>query len=195
MQLGLFFDQTRCTGCYACQVACKDWHGVPAGPANWMKVARIEEGKFPHRFAAYVVNMCYHCADPPCVAVCPAQAINKREEDGVVIVDSEKCEGGALCDLCSEVCPYRAPQFGAEENPKMYKCDFCLDRLTQGKLPICVAACPTRALDWGPLDELRHKYGDVREAPGFPYSKEIQPSILFKPKKMASPYVGPDTTK
>lgn len=99
MQLGFFFDQTRCTGCYTCQVACKDWHDIPAGPASWMKVTHVEEGKFPHLFAAYLVNPCYHCADPPCIPVCPAEAISKREEDGVVIVDREKCKEAARCGI------------------------------------------------------------------------------------------------
>lgn len=99
MQLGFFFDQTRCTGCYTCQVACKDWHDIPAGPASWMKVTHIEEGKFPHLFAAYLINPCYHCDDPPCIPVCPAEAISKREEDGVVIVDREKCKEATRCGI------------------------------------------------------------------------------------------------
>jgi len=99
VQLGFFFDQTRCTGCYACQVACKDWHDIPAGPSSWMRVTHIEEGKFPHLFAAYLINMCYHCADPPCIPVCPAEAITKRDEDGVVVVDREKCKETARCGI------------------------------------------------------------------------------------------------
>jgi len=105
MQLGFFFDQTRCTGCYTCQVACKDWHDIPAGPASWMRVTHIEEGKFPHLFAAYMVNQCYHCADPPCIPVCPAEAISKREEDGVVIVDREKCKEAARCGIIKNTIP------------------------------------------------------------------------------------------
>lgn len=98
MQLGFFFDQTRCTGCYTCQVACNDWHNVPAG-SSWMRVTHVEEGKFPHLFAAYVINTCYHCAEPPCIPVCPAQAISKREGDGLVVVDREKCKESARCGI------------------------------------------------------------------------------------------------
>lgn len=62
MQLGFYFDQTRCVGCFACAVACKDWHDIPAGPVNWMKVQCIEEGTFPHLFVAYIIRTCY-CYD------------------------------------------------------------------------------------------------------------------------------------
>jgi NADPH-dependent glutamate synthase beta subunit-like oxidoreductase len=105
MQLGFFFDQTRCTGCYACQVACKDWHDIPAGPASWIRVTHIEEGKFPNLFAAYLINPCFHCADPPCISVCPAEAITKREEDGVVIVDREKCKEANRCGIIKNLIP------------------------------------------------------------------------------------------
>jgi anaerobic dimethyl sulfoxide reductase subunit B (iron-sulfur subunit) len=61
-------------------------------------------------------------------------------------------------------------------------CNFCLDRLEERKKPICVAGCPMRALDSGPLEELKAKYGDAREAEGLAYSDELKPSVLFKPK-------------
>jgi len=75
-----------------------------------------------------------------------------------------------------------APQFGGEDNAKMQKCDFCLDRLAQSQKPICVEACPMWALDFGPLEQLKAKYGDRNEAVGFVYATEIKPSIIFKPK-------------
>ena len=64
----------------------------------------------------------------------------------------------------------------------MQKCDLCLDRLEEGKKPICVAGCPMRALDADPLEELKAKYKDITEAVGFTYSTELKPSIVFKPK-------------
>ena len=105
-QLGFYIDQTRCTGCYACIVACKDWHDIPAGPASWMKVSTIEKGKFPDLFVAFRPNPCYHCVDAPCVAVCPVGAITKREDNGIVVVDREKCIGQDSCGHpCSIECP------------------------------------------------------------------------------------------
>jgi anaerobic dimethyl sulfoxide reductase subunit B (iron-sulfur subunit) len=84
--------------------------------------------------------------------------------------------------MCLVACPYGAPQFGAEDNPKMQKCDFCLEEWAQGKQPICVRSCTMRALDAGPIEELRAKYGDVREAEGFSYYEKSEPNIIFKPK-------------
>ena len=183
MQLAFYVDQTRCTGCYTCVVACKDWHDVPAGPASWIRVITIEKGKYPNPFVAFLPVTCYHCAAPACIDVCPPNAISKREEDGIVIVDAEACLGKDSCGgLCLEACPYGAPQFGAEDNPKIQKCDLCLDRWAEGKQPICVAGCPMRALDAGPIEEMKAKYGQGQQAVGFTYNDKIHPSVVFKPK-------------
>ncbi len=186
MGWGFYFDQTRCTNCFACVVACKDWHNVPAGPASWIRVESIEEGWYPNLRVSFLVRCCYHCADPSCVRVCPVRAIKKRQDNGIVVVDQEACLGKDKCRLCSEACPYDAPQFGAEDNAKMQKCDLCLERLLEGLKPICVAACPMRALDAGPIDELISRYSGVKEAEGFVYSFEHKPSIIFKPKIKSS---------
>ena len=182
MQYGFYVDQTRCTGCFTCVVACRDWHNVPAGPASWIRVKTVEKGKYPDLFVAFLPIACYHCDHPACIPACPVDAITKRDEDGIVIVDSEICLG-AGCQLCLEACPYDTPQFGPEEDAKMQKCDLCIDRWAEGKKPVCVDGCPTWALDAGPLDELRAKYGDVRDTEGFVYSKDLAPSVTFKPKK------------
>jgi len=115
--------------------------------------------------------------------VCPINAITKHELNGVVVIDREACLGRDNCDMCLQACPYDAPQFGAEENAKMQKCDFCLERLADNKKPACVDACPMRALDAAPIEELRAKYGDIKETEGFTFSDEVIPSIVFKPKK------------
>ncbi|MFC2035526.1 4Fe-4S dicluster domain-containing protein [Chloroflexota bacterium] len=183
MQIGFYFDQTRCTGCYTCVVACKDWHDVSAGPASWIRLVTIEKGKYPYLFVAFLAATCYHCSQPACVSNCPVGAISKRRQDGIVVVDRETCLGKDNCDMCLEACTYEAPQFGAEENAKMQKCDLCLSRLIRNKKPICVDACPMRALDIGPVEELQARYGDIREAEGFACSEGLIPSIVFKPKK------------
>jgi len=182
MQLAFYFNQTRCTGCYTCVVACKDWHDVPAGPASWIRVKTIERGKYPNPFLAYLASPCYHCAEPDCIAACPVNAISKRKEDGIVVVDREACLGKNSCELCLEACPYDAPQFGAEENAKMQKCDLCIERWSEGKKPICVDACPTRAMDAGPMDEMVAKYGQPGDAAGFTYDEKMKPSVVSKPK-------------
>ncbi len=183
-QLGIYFDQTRCTGCYTCVVACKDWYNLEAGSVNYMQVRVIEKGTFPDLFAAYLARPCYHCQEPPCLRVCPSQAITKRDTDGIVVVDRDQCLGKKECpQKCLKACPWKAPQFGPAVEDKMQKCQLCWERLEEGKQPICVEACPMFALEVGPLDELRRKYGEVTEAEGFEYRKRFGPSVVFKPKK------------
>ena len=101
MQLGFYFDQTRCIGCFTCCVACKDWNDIPAGPAHWRRVSCLEEGEYPKLFVAYLSGACYHCIDPVCVSVCPAKAISKREEDSIVVVDKDKCREATPCGIIS----------------------------------------------------------------------------------------------
>jgi anaerobic dimethyl sulfoxide reductase subunit B len=185
MQYGMYINANRCMGCFACVVACKDWHDLPAGPASWIRVKTIEKGRYPDLYVAFLPQLCYHCAHPPCLDLCPVGAITKRPEDGLVIVDREICLGKKECGQCLEACPYGAPQFGSEDNPKMQKCDLCLDRLDRGEKPVCVLSCPMEALAVGPLEALRSEYGDIREAEGFTYSETTGPSVTFKPKKDA----------
>jgi anaerobic dimethyl sulfoxide reductase subunit B (iron-sulfur subunit) len=183
MQIGFYFDQTRCTGCSACRVACKDWHDVPAGQVNYMRINYTEKGRCPNVFVAYTVGPCFHCLDPVCMPACPVGAISKRAEDGIVVVDREACLGNEACDeKCLKACPYDAPQFGPEPGAKMQKCNYCLDRHLNGQKPVCVEACPTRAMDAGPLEELEKKYTRVQEAVGFSYSKRTAPAVVMRPK-------------
>ncbi len=183
MQMAFYFDQTRCTGCYTCIVACKDWHDVPAGPASRRRVATIEKGHFPDLFVAHLSTACYHCASPACSAACPVGAITKRESDGIVLVDRAACLGHNHCDSCLQVCPYESPQFGAEPNAKMQMCDFCVDRLAEGKSPTCVASCPIEALEAGAMTDVQLKKDAGHEAEGFQYDARLKPSVLFKRKR------------
>jgi anaerobic dimethyl sulfoxide reductase subunit B (iron-sulfur subunit) len=188
MKMAFYFDQSRCVGCYTCSVACKDWNDIKAGTAHWRRVTSREWGTYPKVFLTYLSISCNHCERPACVAACPVHAITKREEDGIVVVNKEECLGNDICDmLCREACPYNAPQFGDEENAKMQMCTFCLDRLAKNKRPICVEACPMRALDAGPIDELKEKYLGLKEAEGFVYSEETKPSTIFKPRYNLKP--------
>ncbi len=174
--------QTRCTGCFTCCIACKDWHDTPAGPARWIKIRTVEEGTFPNVFVAHLSSPCYHCEEPACMENCPVGAISKRAEDGVVVVDRSVCLGESECSACKDACLYDAPQFGDGEDDTMQKCDFCLERWEEGRKPVCVDACPMRAMDAGPIEELKEKYGDATEAAGFLFSGEMKPSVVFKNK-------------
>ena len=144
-QYGFYFDADRCVQCHTCEVACKAAHGVELG-VSWRKVIEIWEGEFPHVSRTFVSLSCLHCAEPPCESACPTGAISKRDEDGIVVVDKDKCNG---CQECYPACPYQVPQFGADGT--MQKCDFCLER---GITPACVAPCPAEALFYGPMEEL-----------------------------------------
>lgn len=115
MQLGFYFDQCRCIGCYTCVVACKDWHNIPAGNVHWRRVITLEKGKYPNLFVAFLTISCFHCAKPACLSACPTEAITKRN-DGIVDIEVENCLGKDRCGLCSQNCPYEVPQFSLEEN-------------------------------------------------------------------------------
>ncbi len=78
MRLGFYFDQSRCSGCDTCVVACKDWHDVAAGPASWIKIETIEKGRFPDLSVSFLFTTCFHCADAPCIRVCPVDAMSNN---------------------------------------------------------------------------------------------------------------------
>ena len=148
-QYGFYVETQRCIDCFACELACKQWHGIKAGTVTWRKVHEIASGKFPSVTRTFLSLSCMHCGDPACAAVCPTGAISKRAEDGIVLVDQAKCIG---CHYCFYACPFGIPQY--DQDGKMAKCDFCLDRLQDGKEPACVATCPAGALHSGTLEEL-----------------------------------------
>ena len=185
MQRGFYFDQTRCTGCYTCVIACKDWHEIEIGaePEDWIQIVSITKGTFPDVFGAYLALPCLHCEKPACVDSCPSGAIYKRDADGVVVVDRDVCLGNEDCDAyCKKACPYGVPKFGPEKGAKMQKCDLCLKRSEEGNEPICVAACPMFAIAVGPLADLKSKYFATGIAQGFTENERLNPSIVFKPK-------------
>ena len=147
-QYGFYLNLDRCVECHACEVACKSANNVELG-VKWRKVTNVWTGKFPNVTSTSVSLACQHCGAPACMEVCPVGAITKRAEDGIVLVDQEKCIG---CRMCAQACPFGAPQFG--ESGKMQKCNLCVDRLAEGKQPACVATCPADALQFGTMDEL-----------------------------------------
>jgi len=122
MQKGFYFDQARCTGCYACSVACKDWHNTPAGPANWMQIHYREAGNFPNLFVSHLAAPCYHCAEPVCSFVCPNNAVTKRKEDGIVVVNRDKCRGDEPCGIIDESQMGEDYHYGASTAPCQVAC-------------------------------------------------------------------------
>lgn len=190
-QLGFFIDTSKCTGCKTCTVACKDAHNLPEG-VNFRRVLEYAGGSwrqdrmtgawYQNVFAYYLSLSCNHCEDPACVKVCPTKAHHKRAEDGLVVIDREKCIG---CGMCAKACPYGAPQFDAAAR-KMVKCDGCLDRLEKGLAPICVESCTQRAIEFGDIEELRKKHGELAAIGPLPDASQTKPALVVKAPKTES---------
>lgn len=188
------FDASSCTGCKACQAACKDHNGL--GPSIlWRRVYEVAGGGWTRAGAAWTQDVfawnlsisCNHCERPVCAEGCPTGAIRRRE-DGVVLLDSDKCMG---CRYCEWACPYGAPRFDVARGA-MTKCTLCSDRLEEGLAPSCVTACPMRALDFGTLEEMKGRPG---VAAGFPLPdpRLTEPSFLLTPHRAAARSDGEGT--
>lgn len=185
-QLGFYVNLADCTGCKACEIACKDRKDLPTG-VRWRRVYEYGGGEWIQDgdqfvpsgvFHYFVSTACMHCKQPICMEVCPASAISKRD-DGIVIINPEQCIG---CRYCSWACPYGAPQFN-EEAQVMTKCDFCVELQAVGQNPACVDACPYRALKYGDIEELKAKYGTLSDVAPMPDPALTMPAIVYSPHK------------
>lgn len=190
-QLAFSVDIGNCTGCKACQIACKDKNNLPIG-VRWRRVFQYEGGEWlvqdgemiPSNVYAYAVSSaCMHCENAICMDVCPAAAISKRA-DGIVLIDQDKCIG---CRYCSWACPYGAPQFN-EDLGVMTKCNMCYDLVDKGERPACVESCPYRAMDFGPLDEMRKKHGNFAAPAPLPDPSLTKPSVVYRPNRMTKSF-------
>lgn len=187
-QMAFSFDQRYCTGCMTCQIACKDKNDLPVGQ-KFRTVTEFTGGHceqhqdviIPHVFAYWLSASCNHCVNPSCVTVCPTGALQKRSEDGIVVVDHDVCIG---CRLCLSACPYDAILFN-DVIQKISKCDFCLDLLKTGHEPACVASCPMRVLECGSLPDMQAKHGLCSQAPGLPDSAITNPALVIIPHRDA----------
>ncbi|HDR1882350.1 TPA: dimethylsulfoxide reductase subunit B [Pasteurella multocida] len=190
VQYGFYFDSDRCTGCKTCELACKDYKDLDTN-VNFRRIYEYVGGDWQQQangcwqhnvFAYYLSISCNHCDNPACVSVCPTGAMHKTE-DGFVIVNEAICIG---CRYCHMACPYDAPQYDAMKG-HMTKCDGCHSRILEGKKPICVDACPLRALDFAPIDELRKTYGDLAAIAPLPSPEHTAPNLVIKTNKNARP--------
>jgi Fe-S-cluster-containing dehydrogenase component len=140
----LLMDSSRCIGCFACEVACKMEHDLPAEPhpIRGIMAGPIEENGEPVLIFQPVT--CAHCDRPACVLACPTGAMQRRE-DGIVFSNLELCIG---CQTCAVACPFGVPQLNPKTG-KIAKCDGCKDRVDRGMWPVCALRCPTGAIIFG----------------------------------------------
>jgi formate dehydrogenase iron-sulfur subunit len=174
-RVGFFTDTSVCIGCKACEVACKEWNGLPEpdsdlltltgmsydntgalGSDSWRHVAFIEQDVIreiadgPATRWLMASDVCKHCTHAACLDVCPTGAL-VRTEFGTVIVQPDVCNG---CAYCVSACPFGVID-RREGDGRAWKCTMCYDRLRGGLEPACAKACPTDSIQFGPLDELR----------------------------------------
>ncbi|MCF8239949.1 MAG: 4Fe-4S dicluster domain-containing protein [Melioribacteraceae bacterium] len=168
-RMGVLVDTTVCIGCRKCEWACKTAHDLPAGDIESYEDRSVyEKMRRPDDKALTVVNeysnpdptklptnvkvQCMHCDEPACLSACIVGAFSK-DESGSVVWDTEKCIG---CRYCMIACPFQIPAFEYDKalQPDIKKCDFCIERTTQGQLPACVEICPVEALTYGRRKDL-----------------------------------------
>lgn len=173
---GMVVDLNRCVGCQTCTIACKHHNDTPPG-VQWRRVLDVEQGEYPNVERLFLVTGCQHCAEPPCVPVCPTGATRQRA-DGLVTMDYDACIG---CGYCAVACPYQARTiaherewyFGApsRQEERVFheervgvasKCTFCVDKIDEAAetpgvvpgrdleaTPACAASCIAQALHFG----------------------------------------------
>ncbi len=167
--MALLTDNTKCIGCRGCQVACKQWHNLPAekteffGGPGYQNPSKLSCSTFTlihyHEKVeneelkdwAFYKEQCRHCIEPACVSACLVKALEKLP-NGAVVYHDDLCMG---CRYCMIACPYEIPKFEYHKPiPLIQKCDFCYDRIEEGLKPACAQTCPSDAILYGERGEL-----------------------------------------
>ena len=210
-QLALVIDLNVCVGCHACVTSCKEWN--TSGVAGYLtderpydadptgtffnRVQTFEVGEYPNTQTVHFPKSCLHCEDPPCVPVCPTGASYKRAEDGIVLVDYDKCIG---CKYCSWACPYGVREVD-ERQKVMKKCTLCVDRVYDEALPVtdrkpaCVMACPTNARLFGDVHDPESEVSRaIRDRGGYQLMPEwgTHPANHYLPRRKTEVVIQPD---
>ncbi len=157
----MLVDVSKCTGCRACQVACKQWNRLPAEKTvqegthqnppdlSWSTWNLIRYTELPTREGGmkwlFRREGCLHCTDAACQRACPVPGAIFKTEEGGVVIDQKSCIG---CKACVNSCPFSIPRMNAETN-KAYKCTFCWDRTSRGLTPACAKACGPGTITFG----------------------------------------------
>lgn len=193
-------DITQCTGCYNCQIGCKDEHcdqswmpyteAQPEVGQFWMNVKQYERGAVPHVRVTYLPTLCQHCENAPCMAAAKDGAVYRRD-DGLVLIDPEKAKGQrAIVDAC----PYHAVYWNEELNlpQKCTGCAHLLDGDEPIKIPRCVDNCPVDVIMFGEESKL-----DLEGAEQLHPEYGTNPRVWYKglPKKFIAATVYDPNTK
>ncbi len=196
---GLAIDLNRCTGCYACVVACKSENSTLPG-VYWIRIDEVEQGQFPKVSKTFIPMLCMHCAEVPCAEACPAGAIY-TDKNGVVLIDDESCNCGDV-KPCTQACPlgllsinkdqlsyfpdYLTPHekelYEAHRHGAVEKCNLCYPRISEGLSPACVQACPTKAMLFGDLNEPQSAVAGLhssKRARPLREKLKLDPSVLY----------------
>jgi Fe-S-cluster-containing dehydrogenase component len=192
-------DPSECSGCYSCQLVCKDEHcgndwtpyakPQPDTGQFWGKLIETERGDTPQVKVSYVFVPCQHCVDAPCIQSCPVEAIYTRD-DGLVIIDPKKCTG---CRLCVDSCPYGTIYFNTQLRiaQKCTGCAHLVDRRTVFA-PRCADACGHEAILFGEEGDL-----DISNTETLHPEYELTTRVHYKnlPKKFVAGTVFDSTNK
>lgn len=153
-------DTSTCIGCKACEVACQEWNDLAPEATSQFGTYQTLPDMAPQfwnliRFSELHVNerplwlmrkdQCMHCADPGCLAACPAPGAIVQYANGIVDFNQDACIG---CGYCITGCPFNVPKLSAKTK-KVYKCTLCVDRVSEGLEPACIKSCPTGCLQFG----------------------------------------------
>lgn len=163
-------DVETCIDCGACNVACKDEWDLEDNNDR-IAVVTHNEGREGGRFESGETSVpmsCYHCAEAPCMEVCPTDAL-QRDEHGLVQVEKDDCIG---CSYCTWACPFGATQFPEETSSvgnagTMDKCTGCAERIEEDENPVCFDQCPTDALLYGTPAEIANQMREGRSSDMF----------------------------
>ena len=188
-QYGLVIDLERCIGCNTCFIACKVENSLELG--SGIRVETVggpyrdtPSGKHPHLSMHYLPIPCMHCGEPPCVDACSPGALYKRE-DGLVLVDEDKCDG---CRACIPACPYDALIYSAH-GEVVQKCTLCAHRVDEGLEPFCVVCCETEAMSFGDLSDPTSRVSQLvskRGATTIKPKAATKPAVYYCPTKRGS---------
>lgn len=184
----ILVDVSRCTGCRGCQIACKQWNGLPATPTkqtgtyqnppdmngDTYKIVRFSEGRnrVGRVYWNFLTDMCRHCLVPPCMLAAKPGTMLHDAATGAVVYTPKTAEDDYK--LVRSMCPYDIPRRN-ERTGALVKCTFCFDRISEGGKPACVQACPTDAMVFGDLAPIRDLAKERVAAlkPAYPHARAL----------------------